>query len=65
MPNYYIEPAESGYNIKDKRGNVVSGGHPTQESAEERLKQIDPTARPDVARVRHTPEGEPDKWRKE
>lgn len=66
MSNYYIERAPNlTYSIKDRHGNLVSHGHPTQKSAEERLKQIDPSAHPDVERIRHTPKGNPDKWRKE
>jgi hypothetical protein len=65
MPNVYIERAGDGtYTVKEN-GKVVSGGHPTQKDAEDAAKRIAPNVHPDVERVRHTPKGEPDKWRKE
>jgi len=37
---------------------------PTQTEAIERAKEISPSTRPDVERVRHTTVGKPDQWRK-
>lgn len=66
MPNIYIERAGDGtYQVKDGHGNVLSGGHATQGDAENAASRIAPGVHPDVERVRHTPKGEPDKWRKE
>ena len=65
MPNIYIERAGNGtYQVKDGHGNIVSSGHATQGDAEAAANRIAPNVRPDVERVRHTPEGGPDKWRK-
>ena len=65
MPNVYIERAGDGtYTVKEN-GKVVSGGHRTQKDAEDAARRIAPSVHPDVERVRHTPKGEPDKWRKE
>ncbi len=65
MPNVYIERAGDGTYAVKENGQVVSGGHRTQKDAEDAAKKIAPDVRPDVERVRHTPKGEPDKWRKE
>jgi len=37
---------------------------PTQAEAIARAREIEPTTRPDVERVRHTVAGQPDQWRK-
>jgi hypothetical protein len=66
MPDIYIERAGDGtYQVKDGQGNVLTWGHATQKEAEQSARQIAPNVHPDVERVRHTPKGEPDKWRKE
>jgi Uncharacterized protein conserved in bacteria (DUF2188) len=65
MPNVFIERAADGtYQVKEN-GQVISGGHPTQKDAEDAARRIAPNVRPDVERVRDTPKGSPDKWRKE
>lgn len=64
MPNEYVEEGPDGtWNVRDKNGNVISQGHKTQKDAIDRAEQLNPGGQPDVERVRHTPKGEPDKWR--
>lgn len=61
--HYYIERSPDGKYVVRNEYGVVSGGHGTQEEAISRAKQLNPNDHPDVERVRHTPEGKPDKWR--
>jgi hypothetical protein len=62
--HYYIERKPDGtYNVENRQGQVVSSGHRTQEEAIGRAKQLNPNDHPDVERIRHTPQGGPDKWR--
>lgn len=61
--HHYIERAQDGTYVVRTNHGIVSSGHPTQESAIDRAKELNPHDHPDVERVRHTPEGGPDKWR--
>lgn len=61
--HYYIERTPNGtYDVRNRHG-VVSSGHRTQEDAVNDAKRRNPNDHPDVERIRHTPEGGPDKWR--
>lgn len=68
MPNendYYIERREEGdYAIRKANSERASVVEPTQEKAIERAREMNPDATIHVERVRHTKNGNPDKWRK-
>ena len=61
----YVEPRSEGdYAVRRAGSKRASDVKPTQEGAIQRAKQLEPEAKPHVARVRHTPAGGPDRWRK-
>lgn len=66
MPNHYIEhnPKTGRYEVKERNNPNPIATAPTQKEAEEKVRQLDPQGHPDVERVRHTPKGHPDQWRK-
>ncbi len=60
----YVERRPEGdYAVRRPGGERASAVEPTQREAIERAKQIEPNSTPMVERVRHTPGGNPDKWR--
>jgi hypothetical protein len=63
---FFIEKREQEGDFAIRRPNSERASDilPTQKEAIERAKQIDPNATILVERVRHTDEGNPDKWRK-
>lgn len=63
---FFIEKREQegDYAIRRPNSERASDILPTQKEAIERAKQIDPSATIFVERVRHTDNGDPDKWRK-
>ena len=65
MSNIYIERNPNGhYDVKVKGNPVPIAVAPTQKEAEQKAKQLEPTIRPDVERVKHTEKGVPGEWRK-
>lgn len=55
---------EGDYAVRRPNSERASAVAPTQAEAIERAKEIDPDAAIHVERVRHTDEGNRDKWRK-
>jgi hypothetical protein len=68
MPNnegFYIERREEGdYAIRRSNSERASAIAPTQAEAIEIAKRMNPEAPLHVERVRNTPQGSRDKWRK-
>ena len=63
--NIYVERRPSGnYAVTRPGAERASAIRPTQAAAIERAREIAPSTRPDVERVRHTSVGKPDQWRK-
>lgn len=63
--NLYVEQLPDGsYAVKKPGAERPSAVEPTQKQAIERARQINPDAAIHVERVRNTPVGKPDKWRK-
>ena len=63
--NIYVERRGSReYAVLKPGAERASAILPTQAEAIERAKEISPSTRPDVERVRHTSGGKPDQWRK-
>jgi hypothetical protein len=61
----YIERRPEGdYAVRRPNAERASAVEPTQAEAIARARQIEPNAPILVERVRHTPAGKPDKWRK-
>lgn len=61
----YVEPREQGgYAVRREGSKRASDVLPTQKQAIERARQLEPEKRPNVARVRNTAGGGPDKFRK-
>ena len=56
--------AEGDFAIRKPNSDRASDVLPTQKEAIERAKKLNPDAAIHVERVRHTPGGNPDKWRK-
>ena len=55
---------EGDYAIRKANSERASDVMPTQAKAIERARELNPGASPVVERVRNTPGGKPDKWRK-
>jgi uncharacterized protein YdaT len=55
---------EGDYAIRKAKSERASDVLPTQAEAIERAKELNPGSSPVVERVRNTPGGKPDKWRK-
>lgn len=55
---------EGDYVIRRPGSDRASGREDTQAEAIERAREIDPSATIEVERVRNTPKGGRDKWRK-
>ena len=63
--NLFVERRPEGdYAVRRPNSERASAVEPTQAEAIERARQLDPNAAIHVERVRHTTEGNPDKWRK-
>jgi hypothetical protein len=63
--HYFIEQNSEGkFAIRAKGSDHASAVLETQAEAIARLKELNGTDHPDVARVRDTETGGPDKWRK-
>ena len=61
----YIERREQGdYAVRRANSERASDVLPTQREAIERARELSPDSHPHVERVRNTPVGSPDKWRK-
>ena len=62
---FFIEKREQGdYAIRKPNSERASGVTDTQKEAIDKAKELNPNATIHVERVRHTPNGKPDKWRK-
>jgi len=55
---------EGDYAVRRGNSERASAVLPTQAEAIERARELNPNRTPLVERVRHTGEGNPDKWRK-
>lgn len=55
---------EGDYAVRKANSDRASDVLPTQAKAIERARELSPGASPLVERVRNTPGGKPDKWRK-
>ena len=63
--NVYIEPRRNGqFAVMKANAKRASALCDTQRDAEKEAKRMFPGMKPDVARVRHTKKGVPDKFRK-
>jgi uncharacterized protein YdaT len=62
--HYFIEKTDDGYATRAKGSDRASAVSGTQKEAIERARELNPHDHPDVARVRHTENGGPDRWRK-
>ena len=61
----YVERRDAGdYAIRRAGSQRASDVKPTQSQAIGRAKELEPSAKPRVERVRHTDAGGPNKWRK-
>ena len=61
----YVERRPEGdYAVRRANADRASDVLPTQRDAIERARELSPDCRPHVERVRNTPGGSPDKWRK-
>lgn len=61
----FVERRPQGdYAVRRPNSERASAVLPTQGQAIERAKELNPTGRPLVERVRHTTAGKPDQWRK-
>lgn len=61
----YVERREQGdYAVRRANSQRASAVAPTQAEAIARARELNPSARPVVERVRNTTAGHPDKWRK-
>jgi len=56
--------AEGDFAVRKGNSERASAVLPTQAEAIERAKELNPGASPVVERVRNTPGGKPDQWRK-
>lgn len=60
----YVERRPQGdYAVRRPGSERASDVLPTQREAIERARELNPNSTPMVERVRHTPGGDPDKWR--
>jgi hypothetical protein len=55
---------EGDFAVRKSNSERASAVLPTQAEAIERARELNPGASPVVERVRNTPGGKPDKWRK-
>jgi len=63
--NLYVERRERGdYAVRKPGAERASAVESTQAKAIERARELNPNAAVHVERVRNTPEGSPNKWRK-
>ena len=63
--NIYVEPRKEGdFAVRREGSQRASAVLPTQKAVIERAKALAPEKRPNVARVRTTAAGGPDKFRK-
>jgi hypothetical protein len=63
--HYYVErTAEGRYAVRARGSERASGLFVTQAEAIAYANTLNANDHPDVERVRHTPGGSPDKWRK-
>jgi hypothetical protein len=61
----YVERRSEGdYAVRRANSDRASDVLPTQSKAIERARELSPSSRPHVERVRNTSVGSPDKWRK-
>jgi hypothetical protein len=61
----YVERRPEGdYAVRRANSERASDVLPTQHDAIERARELSPGSRPHVERVRNTPGGSPNKWRK-
>ncbi len=61
----YVERRPQGdYAVRKPGADRASAVEPTQQKAIERARELNPGVAPHVERVRHTSEGNRDKWRK-
>lgn len=62
----YVEkrPVENDYAVRKPGAERASAVASTQKEAIEIAKRLNPGIAPHVERVRHTPGGNPDKWRR-
>jgi hypothetical protein len=61
----YVERRDQGdYAVRKANSKRASAVEPTQAEAIKRAKELSPDSTPHVERVRHTKEGNRDKWRK-
>ena len=62
---FFIEKRDQGdFAVRRPNSERASAVEDTQKAAIERAKAMNPDATLHVERVRHTPNGGPDKWRK-
>jgi len=62
--HYFVEQMDDGrYAVRAKGSQRASDILDTQRAALNRVKELNPSDRPDVERVRITSAGHPDKWR--
>lgn len=67
MPNdqLFIEQRPQGdYAVRKPNAERASAVMPTQAEAINRARELNPSAKIQVERIRHTNRGKPDKWRK-
>ena len=63
--HYFVEQTDDGrFAVRAKGSQRASDILDTQRAALDRVSELNPNDHPDVERVRHTPGGGPDKWRK-
>jgi hypothetical protein len=63
--HYFVEPTDDRkFAVRAKGSERASAVLDTQAEAIARAKEFNPNDHPDVARVRETETGGPDKWRK-
>jgi hypothetical protein len=62
--NVYVEPHPDGFAVTRANADRASRVYDTQAEAIAGAKRMFPDVKPDVARVRHTKNGNPDQFRK-
>jgi uncharacterized protein DUF2188 len=63
--NLFVERRDEGdYAVRRPNSDRASAVEPTQKDAIDRARELNPNAAIHVERVRNTPRGSPDKWRK-
>lgn len=61
---YFVEPTKGGFSVKAEGAKKASAVLSTQKAAIARAKELNPNAKPNVARVLHTSAGHPDQFEK-